>query len=128
MPHPPVIFVLSGPNGAGKTTGAAVVLPTFGTHEFVNADNIQRDMGIGASPIAAGRQMLRRMHALRSAGVSFAFETTLSARTYQAFLEKAQQDGYFVHLVYIWLKNTQLAKSRVALRVKMGGHEIPLPM
>lgn len=122
---PPVIYVLSGPNGSGKTTGASVVLPEFHTHEFVNADEIHKSLGPGASHMTAGRIMLERMKRLRDAKTSFAFETTLAARTYAGFLKDAQQSGFFIHLVFIWLRTPALAKARVALRVRRGGHDIP---
>ena len=126
MPQPPEIFILAGPNGAGKTTAANLVLPKrFQVTEFVNADEIQQDLGPGASPMKAGRVMLRRMRELRDAGESFAFETTLAAKTYVPFLRDAQQAGYFVHLAFITLKTPELAKARVSDRVADGGHDIP---
>lgn len=126
MAPAPEIFILAGPNGAGKTTGAALVLPErFHISEFVNADVIQQSLGPGTSPIAAGRITLHRMQDLRSAGQSFAFETTLAAKTYVPFLQDAQAAGYLVHLAFISLINPELAKARVALRVRRGGHDIP---
>ena len=125
MAQPPVIYVLSGPNGSGKSTGAAVVLPKIGAHEFVNPDDILQSLGPGASPVVAGTIMLRRLRELREARRTFAFETTLAARSYVRFLKDAQSAGYFVHLVYIWLRNPELAKARVALRVRRGGHDVP---
>jgi len=127
MSDVPEIFVLAGPNGAGKTTGANLILPQrFQVTEFVNADNIQRDLGPGASVIKAGRMMLRRMRALRDAGQSFAFETTLAARTYVRFLCDAQVGGFLVHVCFIALRSPVLAKLRVADRVADGGHDIPV--
>jgi predicted ABC-type ATPase len=126
MANPPEVFILSGPNGAGKSTGAALVLPQrFHISEFVNADEIQKSLGPGASPVTAGRIMIQRMRELRDARESFAFETTLSARTYVPFLQDAQKVGYFIHLAFISLRNPDLAKQRVALRVRRGGHDIP---
>jgi len=126
MPNPPEIFILAGPNGAGKTTGANLVLPKrFHVAEFVNADQIQHDLGPGTSAMKAGRVMLRRMRELRDASESLAFETTLAAKTYVPFLLDAQQAGYLVHLAFISLRTPALAKSRVADRVADGGHDIP---
>lgn len=123
--RPPIIYVLSGPNGAGKSTAASLILPEFHTHEFVNADEIHKSLAPGASHMAAGRIMLQRMRKLRNAGSTFAFETTLAARTYVSFLAEARSGGYFVHLVFLWLRYPELAKARVALRVLRGGHDIP---
>ena len=95
--------------------------------EFVNADEIAR----GLSPFQpekvafeAGRIMLNRMNHLLEEGEDFAFETTLSGRGYVNFIKKAQEYGYKTTLVFVWLKNVELAKQRVAERVKKGGHNI----
>ncbi len=126
MAPPPEIFVIAGPNGAGKSTGAALVLPQrFYVNEFVNADVIQQAMGPETSPIAAGRCMLTRMRELRDTQCTFAFETTLAARSYVPFLQQAQQSGFLVHLAFIALRSPELAVSRVADRVAEGGHNIP---
>ncbi len=46
-------------------------------------------------------------------------------RSYVRFLTEAQQDGYVVHIGYVWLSSIELAKKRVAVRVQRGGHDIP---
>ncbi len=128
-PRSPEIVVVAGPNGAGKSTTASVLLPeNLSIDQFVNADLI----ALGLSPFApersafaAGRIMLKRIHELSEAGVSFAFETTLAARSYAPFLREAKHAGYLVHVVYIWLNSVELAVARVAHRVQQGGHDIP---
>ena len=123
------IIGLLGPNGAGKTTASYAVLPEMlGCKEFVNADEIAK----GLSPfnpesvaIEAGRLMLQRMDDLLSEGSDFAFETTLSTRSYVKFIERAQAKGYFVTLLYFWLPTPEQAIERVATRVREGGHNIP---
>lgn len=105
------------------------VLPEMlGCKEFVNADEIAK----GLSPfnpesvaIEAGRLMLQRMDDLLSEGSDFAFETTLSTRSYVKFIERAQAKGYFVTLLYFWLPTPEQAIERVATRVREGGHNIP---
>lgn len=124
MNHPG-IFVIAGPNGSGKSTAAAAVLPKrFPTDKFLNADNIAKALATD-SPFEAGRVMLQRMHDLRSRRQTFAFETTLAARTHVRFLSDALNAGYRVHLAYIWLSSVELAKKRVAVRVQRGGHNVP---
>ncbi len=103
----PKLYIIAGCNGAGKTTASYTVLPEMlGCREFVNADEIAK----GLSPfnpesvaIEAGRLMLQRMDDLLSEGSDFAFETTLSTRSYVKFIERAQAKGYFVTLLYFWL-------------------------
>ena len=125
----PEIVVLGGPNGAGKTTAARFLLPTtIGIEQFVNADLIAQ----GLSPLApqttaiqAGRLMLDRIHRLASRHESFAFETTLASRTFAPFLRDAQQKGYRISVIYIWLRSDDLAVARVKTRVERGGHNVP---
>lgn len=123
------MYVISGCNGAGKTTASFNILPDIlSCREFVNADEIAR----GISPFQpekvafeAGRIMLTRITELMKDGEDFAFETTLSTRSYKSRIIEAQQKGYFVTLIYYWLETPQLAEKRVELRVLEGGHNIP---
>ena len=123
------LYVIAGCNGAGKTTASYTILPEIlDCKEFVNADEIAK----GISPfqpekvgIEAGRMMLKRIKSLLEAGESFAFETTLSTRSYVTFIEKAKQLGYQVTCLFFLLDSEELAISRVATRVKEGGHHIP---
>lgn len=69
--------------------------------------------------------MLKRINNLLEAGENFAFETTLSTRSYLKFIEKANQLGYKVTCLFFLLDSEELAISRVATRVKEGGYHIP---
>ena len=42
---------------------------------------------------------------------AFAFESTLSGRTYIGLLKNAQQRGFRVYLHYLWLPTPAIAKS-----------------
>jgi predicted ABC-type ATPase len=125
----PVVVVIAGPNGAGKSTSAARLLPEgLDISHFVNADVIAAGLSAHAPEevaLEAGRIMLGRLDELAAQRQSFAFETTLSARTYARFLRRLQFEGYQVHLVYVWLEAPELAIKRVAERVRRGGHHIP---
>jgi predicted ABC-type ATPase len=123
------LYIISGCNGAGKTTASYTILPEMlDCNEFVNADEIAK----GLSPfnpnkvaIKSGRLMLTRIDELLESGVDFAFETTLSTRSYVNTVKKAQEKGYFVTVLYFWLNTPDLAVERVRIRVKEGGHNIP---
>jgi len=58
--------------------------------------------------------------------VDFAFETTLAAKNYVQLIKTAKTLGYEVTLLYFWLNSPELAKQRVASRVRKGGHNIPV--
>jgi predicted ABC-type ATPase len=69
--------------------------------------------------------MLHRIDELLQKETDFAFETTLSAKSYTSIIKKAHEKGYFVTLVFFWLNSIDLAKQRVEVRVSEGGHNIP---
>ena len=113
----------------GKTTASFTILPDIlDCREFVNADEIAR----GLSPFQpekvafeAGRIMLKRIEGLIDQGVDFAFETTLSTRSYRSKVVELQTQGYHVTLLFFWLRNVEMAIERVKRRVVEGGHNIP---
>jgi predicted ABC-type ATPase len=126
----PIVIVLGGINGAGKTTSSRTLLAeTLKVMPFVNADVIAQGLN-GFDPeraaIQAGRVMLQRLDELAASKESFAFETTLAARTYAGWLRKLRDEaGYTVKLFYFWLGSADLAVARVAQRVLQGGHHVP---
>lgn len=125
----PQVVVIGGPNGAGKTTVATHVLrDTLQLMEFVNADAIARGLSAfdpSAVAMEAGRVMLHRLRDLASRRASFAFETTLASRTFAPWLRRLRADGYDVHVLFIWLRSSDLAIRRVRRRVRQGGHDVP---
>ena len=123
----PRVVIFAGPNGAGKSTHADAILAALGIDTFVNADYIARGLsGRNTDAVAfdAGRIMLKRLHQLGAAKVDFAFESTLSSRTFAVFLAALKQQGYAVAIYYFALANAQLAVRRVKLRVSLGGHDV----
>lgn len=126
---PPSVYVIAGPNGSGKTTFASKFLPKYAhCYEFVNADLIAS----GLSPfspetaaIQAGRLVLDRIQKLACQKKDFAFETTLYGRTYVPLLRSLKQQGFQIHLFYLWPRNINLALERIAERVRQGGHNVP---
>ena len=55
---------------------------------------------------------------------SFAFETTLSGRTYSRRIRDWRNSGYLVKLWYLRLPDASMAIRRVAHRVAQGGHDV----
>ncbi len=125
----PRCIVIAGPNGAGKTTFAREYLPGVArVIHFVNADLIAG----GLSPlkpemaaIAAARMVLREIDRLASEQADFAFETTLSGRTYVRRIDGWKRAGYRIEIVYLRLSSPDLALRRIEARVRQGGHDVP---
>jgi predicted ABC-type ATPase len=126
MPH---VIVIAGPNGAGKTTAAPALLnKALDISHFVNADTIAAGLSAFApekAAIQAGRAMLDRMRTLASHDENFAFETTLASRSFAPWIAQLKTKGYLFHLTFLLLDSADLAVSRVAERVKLGGHSVP---
>ena len=125
----PLVVVIAGPNGAGKSTLApAVVRDGFQIRKFVNADEIARGLSAfdpAGVALQAGRLMLQRLRELAASRESFAFETTLATRSYAPWLKDLSALGYRVELCFVSLPTFEMAISRVADRVRLGGHDIP---
>jgi len=58
---------------------------------------------------------------------TFALESTLSGKTYIRTFKLALSLGYELELHYLWLSNVEQAIARVRRRVRMGGHNVPVP-
>jgi predicted ABC-type ATPase len=125
----PQIIIIAGPNGAGKSTLAPLLLrDKLKLTEYVNADTIALGLSAFApenAAMEAGRVMLKRLHDLAAQRKSFAFETTLATRSYAKWLKMLMEQGYDVHLIYLWLRSPEIAMARVQERVRAGGHHVP---
>lgn len=123
----PVLHLLAGPNGSGKSTYAVRVLRLVQRLPFVNADEIAMsrwptepaEHAYDAARLAAAQR--QQFMAERR---SFITETVFSHPSKVDLVEQALQRGYTVrlHVLMIPLETTV---SRVAERVRRGGHDVP---
>lgn len=123
------LYIIAGPNGSGKTTFARKFLPNYAdcTH-FINADLIAQGLSPFSPAVAAmkaGRLVLKEIEELSAKGVSFAFETTLSGKTYLKLLKRLKGKGYRIHLFFLWIPDSSLSLERIKDRVASGGHNVP---
>jgi len=99
------LYIIAGPNGVGKTTFAREFLPNYADcKNFVNADLIAQGMAPFSPETAAlraGRAMLEEIRSFAQRRVSFAFETTLSGRSYLPLLRKLKAQGYDIHFLFV---------------------------
>ena len=129
--HPRLIIV-AGPNGAGKTSITEAAL----RHEwmqgciYINPDNIARDeFGDWNSPTAivhAANLAVERREACLRDGTDLAFETVLSGDDKVDFVMRARAAGFFVRLFFVSTGDAAINASRIARRVMLGGHEVPI--
>ena len=120
----PRCVVIAGPNGAGKTTFAREFLPREGgVVHFVNADLIASGLSPLRPELAArrgGRLVLTELNRLAKARKDFAFESTLSGRTYVRMMKRWKANGYRIEMVCLSLPSVELALERIAARVVKG--------
>lgn len=124
----PTLYVIGGPNGAGKTTFARQFLPSADVVEFLNADLLASGLSPfqpQAMAVRSARLLLARWRELMTLRRDFAFESTLSGRTYAAMLREARAASYRVRLCYLWLPCVGMSLRRVRQRVGKGGHDVP---
>ena len=122
------VYIIAGPNGAGKTTFALQYLKDItGCNNFINADMIAQ----GLMPLnpydaiyEAGVILLQRINRHIDRKENFAFETTLSGRTYINLLKRLRDDQWQIVLFFLWIPGPEYSIERVRERVRQGGHNI----
>ena len=126
----PQCYVIAGPNGAGKTTFALKYLPLIAScYDFINADEIAKGLSplkYEAGLLQAGKIFLETLNQKIALRKDFAFETTLSGRTYLPRIAEWRKDGWFVTLFYLYIPSVEFSARRVHERVLEGGHDIPV--
>ena len=122
------MYIISGCNGSGKTTASYTLLPELlDCSEFVNSDEFAKSLAPfhpETAYITASRYMLKKLRYLFTRREDFCIETTLATRSLLKTVRMAQDQGYSVTVVYLWLRSPEIAIKRVAARVEAGGHDV----
>ena len=125
----PHCYVVAGPNGAGKTTFALKYLPRIvSCYDFINADEIAKGLSpldYKAGLLKASKIFLETLNRKIVDRNDFAFETTLSGRTYLPRIVEWRSSGWIVTLFYLYIPDAVFSAQRVRHRVLEGGHDIP---
>lgn len=119
------LIVIAGPNGSGKSSlRDALINPVA---EVIDPDRIAREINPGnpeAVSREAGAAAIRQFERSLKDGRSISLETTLSGHSGLMRMKRAKAAAYDVSLVYVALTDAELNVSRVAARVRQGGHAI----
>lgn len=124
-----IIEIVAGPNGSGKTTFAeSYLLRTKRNLVFLNPDLIASGIGpldFEKASFQAGRLLISEIKSRIGRDESFAFESTLSGRTWAHLLSDATKSGYKIVIYFLFLDSIEKNLKRIKTRVQLGGHDIP---
>jgi predicted ABC-type ATPase len=127
----PQFFLVAGPNGAGKSTLTLSIKSRFPSVEVVDPDAIAKRITgsfstVDQEQLSAGRKTLDLVNGHIRDGQPVMVESTISGSTYLKMVETAKDGGFRTVFIYVALKSAELSAERVAKRVSLGGHAIPL--
>lgn len=118
--------LLAGVNGAGKTTLFSLI-SSLAEINKINFDETVREIGDwrdNKAVVQAGKIVITQINKNFEGGVSFSQESTLCGKSILRNIQRAKKLGYVVEMHYVGLNNPDIAKERVRIRVKQGGHGI----
>ena len=121
------LYIIAGANGSGKTTFAKSFANIHKLY-FINADEIAKELdpdNITKHQVKAGRIFFQELNKRLNENRSFIIETTLSGKYLVKYIKKAQENGFEVEMIYLFLEKAEENISRVAHRVLNGGHHVP---
>ncbi len=119
--------LIAGVNGAGKST-LYQSIDSLKNMPRVNLDEIVREFGDwrkASDVMKAGKIAVNKIKEYFDNRVTFNQETTLCGNSIERNIKLAKELGYFIELHYIGVESIEVAKKRIAYRVKNGGHNIP---
>lgn len=122
------IIIVAGANGVGKTTFAQQFLIEYPVYEYLNADEIAKEISpenIRENQFRAGKIFFERLKNFVAEDKPFLIESTLSGRYLIKFLSKIQSRNYQTTLVFIFVDSPEVSIERIAGRVRKGGHFVP---
>ncbi len=119
-------ILIAGVNGAGKST-LYQSLQSLRNMPRINTDEILKEFGDWhnvTDVMKAGKIAVSKIAQYFEEGITFNQETTLCGKTILNNIAIAKKRGYFIELHYIGVESVEIAKARVAARIKQGGHGI----
>ena len=138
----PTFWIIAGPNGSGKSTlygskreavyGNTIIADASRPFWIINPDllasriRLAERLSLSAANLEAVKRIEGWLDASIKAYESVGVETVLSTDKYRRFVRAAKRRGYEIRLIYVILKDSALNVQRVQLRVRKGGHGVPV--
>lgn len=125
----PTYTIFAGVNGVGKTSIYKSVYYNENKNEKrINTDEMVARIGSWKDSnlqIKCAREAVKLIKEYILEGISFNQETTLSGKSIIKNIRFAKENGFHIVMNYVGVKDPQVAKERVRIRVSKGGHGIP---
>ncbi|WP_300381425.1 zeta toxin family protein [Clostridium sp.] len=125
----PTYTIFAGVNGAGKTSIYKSIYYNENKYEKrINTDEMVSRIGSwkdSTLQIKCAREAVKLIKEYILEGTSFNQETTLSGKSIIKNIKVAKEKGFYIVMNYVGIKDPELAKERVKIRVSKGGHGIP---
>ncbi len=130
----PKLLIVAGPNGSGKTTVFQdTIVEALGRSVWIiNPDLLAariRDveaLDLPAANLEAVRRIETWLQASINAHQTVGVETVLSTPKYRKLVVAARKKNFEIVLIYVLLNSPALNVARVQLRVRKGGHSVPV--
>jgi predicted ABC-type ATPase len=138
----PAFWIIAGPNGSGKSTlygskrdaiyGNTIIADTSRPFWIINPDLLAsrirstERLRLQAANLEAVKRIEDWLSASIKAHQSIGVETVLSTNKYRPLVRAAKRRGYEIRLICVILENPTLNVQRVQLRVRKGGHGVPV--
>lgn len=116
--------IIGGVNGVGKSSLSGVLrqqLPDMGI--IIDPDTIAAQQH--CDRLTAGKIAVTKVKDCLKKGINFSQETTLSGKRILRTIQQAREENYHIRLYYIGVSSVEESLSRIANRVRKGGHDIP---
>ncbi|MEX2402519.1 MAG: AAA family ATPase [Balneolales bacterium] len=122
-------IVVGGPNGSGKTTLAIEIIADQKI-TYISADDIAYELAPNnpeSVRVKAGKLFFERLNTAVFNEENILIESTLSGKSLLSMIDKYQREhNYSIVFVFVYLTNADVCAERVAIRVKKGGHHVPI--
>ena len=132
-PQRPVLWIIAGPNGSGKSSlyNRSDIEGWGGSVWIINPDLLTQHiveheaLALEAANLAAVQRIELWLNTSLEVYQTIGVETVLSSSKYRVLVERAQDRGFEVRMMFVLLQSADLQLERVRIRVANGGHDVP---
>lgn len=133
-PDEPTLWIVAGPNGCGKSSlyNQTVIEGWGGSVWIINPDLLtahifeHEQLAIETANIEAVERIQRWLDTSVDSYQTIGVETVLSTRKYAGLVGRAKRRGFRVRMLYVLVQSLEVQIERIRLRVREGGHDVPL--